>query len=44
MAIKKITLKIQGQGFGWGQISKSHCQSYIMENAYYVNQITAFEI
>ena len=27
---KKITLKIQGQGHGWGQCSKSQCESNIL--------------
>ena len=30
MAIKNLTLKIQGQGHGWGQSSKSHCESNIL--------------
>ena len=28
--IKKLTLKIQGQGHGWGQSSKSQCESNIL--------------
>ena len=28
--LKKLTLKIQGQGHGWGQSSKSQCESNIL--------------
>ena len=28
--LKKMTLKIQGQGHGWGQSSKSQCESNIL--------------